>query len=135
MLNIQTFDARAGGNVLYKALAHPVAAEAIERLAARLSDGPLALYDPDGVADALWAMHPSMPAPAEAYVHDVDQIGSLRAGVAARPLTELPRSRCRHLLLAAFDAGRAQARIAWMVPQAMQVATLDEVKLPPEMLT
>ena len=31
MLNIQTFDNRAGGNVLYKALAHPLAAEAIAR--------------------------------------------------------------------------------------------------------
>ena len=29
MLQIQTFDQRAGGNVLYKALAHPLAAEAI----------------------------------------------------------------------------------------------------------
>ena len=29
MLDIQTFDARAGGNVLYKAFAHPVAAEAV----------------------------------------------------------------------------------------------------------
>ena len=32
MLRIQTFDAKAGGNVIYKALAHPLAAEAIERL-------------------------------------------------------------------------------------------------------
>ncbi len=31
MLNIQTFDAQAGGNVIYKALAHPLAGEAIER--------------------------------------------------------------------------------------------------------
>ena len=31
MLNIQTFDARAGGNVIYKALAHPLAAEGIAR--------------------------------------------------------------------------------------------------------
>ena len=30
MLDIRTFDARQGGNVLYKALAHPLAAEAIE---------------------------------------------------------------------------------------------------------
>ena len=37
MLNIQTFDNRAGGNVLYKALAHPLAAEAIARLYARLA--------------------------------------------------------------------------------------------------
>ena len=29
MLNIRTFDAHAGGNVIYKALSHPLAAEAI----------------------------------------------------------------------------------------------------------
>ena len=38
MLDIQTFDARQGGNVLYKAFAHPLAAEAIAALAARLRD-------------------------------------------------------------------------------------------------
>ena len=37
MLNIQTFDNRVGGNVLYKALAHPLAAEAIARLYAHLT--------------------------------------------------------------------------------------------------
>ena len=31
MLQIQTFDQRQGGNVLYKALAHPLAAEGIAR--------------------------------------------------------------------------------------------------------
>ena len=55
MLNIQTFDARAGGNVIYKALAHPLAAEAIARLHARLHE-PVAIYDPDGLAEALLAM-------------------------------------------------------------------------------
>src|SRR3954464_12551749 len=130
MLNIKTFDARAGGNVLYKALAHPVAAEAVERLAGRLKDGALAVYDPDGVADALWAMHPSMPAPAELYVHDVGQIGSTRAGLSAKPLTELPHSSCKHVLIAAFDARRTQDRIAWMVPAGMDVTTLDEARLP-----
>lgn len=135
MLDIQTFDARAGGNVIYKALAHPLAAEAIVRLAARLAAGPLAVYDPDGVASALWAMHPAMPAPAEIFVHDVAQIGQRRAGVAAKPLTDLPHSKAASLLIAAFDAGRIEARIASMVPAGMQVLTLDEAKLPPAMLT
>ena len=134
MLNIQTFDARAGGNVLYKALAHPLAAEGVQRMAARLRGGPLALYDPDGVADALWALHPDMPRPAETYVHDVAHLGQPRAGVAAGALTDLPQSACATLLIAAFDAGRIQARIAPMVPAAMAVATLDEARLPPEML-
>ena len=62
MLHIQTFDNRAGGNVLYKALAHPLAAEAIGRLYGRLArTGPVALYDPDGIAEALFALYPDAP--------------------------------------------------------------------------
>ena len=136
MLDIQTFDARAGGNVLYKAFAHPVAAEAIQRLAAKLREaGPLAVYDPDGVSDALFALHPAMPKAAESYVHDVQQIGEARAGVPARPLTDLPHSECATLLIAAFDAGRVLARIEHMRPHGMTVATLDEARLPAEMLS
>jgi len=136
MLDIQTFDARAGGNVLYKAFAHPVAAEAIQRLAAKLREaGPLAVYDPDGVSDALFALHPAMPAAAESYVHDVQQISASRAGVAARPLTDLPHSACATLLIAAFDAGRVLARIKPMLPAGMAVATLDEARLPEAMLS
>ena len=136
MLDIQTFDARAGGNVLYKAFAHPVAAEAVQRLAARLRNaGPLAVYDPDGVAGALFALHPAMPEAAESYVHDVQQIGETRAGRPARPLTDLPRSACATLLVAAFDAGRTVARIQHMLPAGMAMATLDEARLPDGMLS
>jgi len=136
MLDIQTFDARAGGNVLYKAFAHPVAAEAIQRLAGWLRDaGPLAVYDPDGVSDALFALHPAMPAAAESYVHDVQQIGARRAGVAARPLTDLPQSACATLLVATFDAGRVVARIKHMLPATMAAVTLDDARLPAAMLT
>lgn len=136
MLDIKTFDARAGGNVIYKALAHPLAAEAIERMAAKLATaGPLAVYDADGVASALWAMHPAMPKPEEVFVSDVEQIGQSRAGVGAKPLTDLRQSQCRTLLIAAFDAGRIQSRIGFLLPAGMNVVTLDEVRLPQEMLT
>ena len=134
MLDIQTFDARAGGNVIYKALAHPQAAEAAVAFAATLQT-PLAVYDPDGVASALWSMHPAMPAPSELFVHDVAQLGQVRAGVAAAPLTDLPHSTCRTLLIAAFDAGRIQARIEFMIPNGMNVVSLDALKLPEDMLT
>jgi len=134
MLNIQTFDARAGGNVLYKALAHPVAAELIVALAASI-DGPLAVYDPDGTADALWALHPAMPLAAGAYVHDVAQLGQMRAGQSAQPITALPLSTARTLLIATFDAGRVQARIAQLVPPQMRVVTLDAARVPAAMLS
>jgi hypothetical protein len=136
MLHIQTFDNRAGGNVLYKALAHPMAAEAIGRLYGRLAQsGPVVLYDPDGIADALFALYPDAPKVAGLYVHDVTVVGTERAGMIARPLIDLPASGARIVLIAAFDAARIAARIAELVPQGADVVTLDEVKLPAELLT
>jgi hypothetical protein len=136
MLHIQTFDNRAGGNVLYKALAHPLAAEAIDRLYARLArSGPVALYDPDGIADPLFALYPNVPQLAGLYVHDVTAVGSRRAGHAARPLTELPQSGARVVLIAAFDAASIAARIADLVPPGADVVTLDDAKLPPDLVT
>jgi hypothetical protein len=136
MLNIQTFDARRGGNVLYKALVHPLAAEAIASLAAELRQaGPLGVFDPDGVAAALFALHPEMPAPAAFYVQDVDRLGETLAGAAARPITDLPTSGAARLLIAAFDAGRTEARLRFMLPAGLEVVTLDRAKLPAAMLT
>ncbi|HTR17456.1 MAG TPA: hypothetical protein VMI52_10545 [Acetobacteraceae bacterium] len=136
MLDIQTFDARKGGNVLYKAFTHPLAAEAIAALAAGLRQaGALAVYDPDGIADALFALHPEMPAAAESYVHDVGQIGQQRAGRPALPLTELPHSGAVTLLIAAFDTARIEARIAPLVPPGMAVVSLDRTKLPERLLS
>jgi hypothetical protein len=127
MLHIETFDARAGGNVIYKALAHPLAAEAISRLYARL-DGPVALYDPDGIASALIALYPK--AIDSLFVHDVGVVGQTRVGLTARPLTELVASGARTVLVAAFDADRIVARIAPLLPPGAAVLTLDEARLP-----
>jgi hypothetical protein len=136
MLHIQTFDNRAGGNVLYKALAHPLAAEAIGRLYERLAvSAPVALYDPDGIAEALFALYPDAPPVAGLYVHDVTAVGTERAGLIARPLTDLPASGARIVLIAAFDAARMAARIAELVPAGADVVTLDEARLPGELLT
>ncbi len=132
MLRIQTFDARAGGNVIYKALAHPLAAEAIARLYDRLQ-GPVALYDPDGIADALIAMYPG---PFERlFVHDTAMVGESRGGLTAEPLTQIGTSGAGTILVAAFDAARIVARIAHMIPAGATVLTLDEVRLPDDMLT
>src|SRR5271165_830756 len=136
MLQIQTFDQRAGGNVLYKALAHPLAAERIARLYAHLREAaPVALYDPDGIAEALLALYPDLPDLVGFYVHDTQQVGRVRAGHTARALTALPNSGARALLIAAFDAGRIAARIKTLLPRGAMALTLDEVRLPPELLT
>ena len=134
MLDITTFDARQGGNVLYKAFAHPLAAEAIARLAAGLR-GALAVYDPDGVADALFALHPEMPAPMEAYVHDSERLGAAHAGCRALALVDLPRSAAGTLLVASFDAARLRARLLPLLPAGMDLVSLDDARLPDAMLT
>jgi len=139
MLQIQTFDQRAGGNVLYKALAHPLAAEKIARLYARLREAaPVALYDPDGIAEPLLALYPDLPHLAGLFVHDVQQVGRVRAdrtALTAQPLTALPGSGAHTVLVAAFDAGRIAARIKPLLPPGATTLTLDEVRLPPELLT
>ncbi|MGE0223625.1 MAG: hypothetical protein AB7F35_27010 [Acetobacteraceae bacterium] len=132
MLQIQTFDARAGGNVIYKALAHPLAAEAVGRLYAGLT-GAVAIYDPDGIAEALLAMYPLRAS--GVFVHDVMLVGQERAGLTARPLTDLPDSGAGTVLIAAFDAARTAARIARLVPDGARVVTLDSVRLPDAMLS
>jgi hypothetical protein len=136
MLDIQTFDARRGGNVLYKALAHPLAAEALAGLAGELAAaGPVAVFDPDGVAGALYSLHPGLPAPAEFYVQDVGRLGERLAGVAAQPLVEVPRSGAASLLIAAFDARRVVERMEGLLPERVRVVSLDAARLPAEMLT
>ena len=127
MLNISTFDAHAGGNVIYKALAHPLASEAIARLYAGMQ-GPVAIYDPEGIAEALLAL---CPIPIDAlFVHDTAAIGQSRAGLIAQPLTDLRDSGARIILIAAFDAARISARIAHLVPPDARVVTLDQARIP-----
>ena len=48
------------GTFIYKALTHPLAAEAMTELSARLAP-PIALYDPEGIAAALLALYPDAP--------------------------------------------------------------------------
>jgi hypothetical protein len=135
MLDIRTFDARAGGNVIYKALAHPLAAEAMSRLYAELRDGPVALFDPEDVAAALTVMHPDLPEIEGIYVQDVQLVGARRGAFVARALSDLAASSARTVLIAAFDAQRISARVRALVPEGIAVRTLDDARLPETMLT
>ena len=136
MLDIRTFDARQGGNVLYKALAHPLAAEAIAALYARLAaSGPVAVFDPEGVAGTLFALHPRTPPIEGLYVQDVEAVGRASAGLLAKPVTDLAASPARAVLVAAFDAGRIVARLAPLLPAGAAVLALDEARLPEALLT
>jgi len=78
MLDIETFDNLRGGNVVYKALAHPVAADRLADLAAMLNQrGQVAIYDPDGMAPTLLALSPQFNVEG-VYVHDSRVAGHVR---------------------------------------------------------
>lgn len=135
MLDIQTFDAVKGGNVIYKALAHPLAAEAMGRLVARLSGrGPVALFDPDQVAGPLLTMYPALRAEA-LFVQDVRQVGETRGGLTARPMTEIAASGARQVLVAGFDAQRHISLLKAVLPAETEILSLDEAKIPSERIT
>jgi hypothetical protein len=136
MLDIRTFDARRGGNVLYKALAHPLAAEAVAALYRRLAAaGPVVVLDPDDVIEALLALYPDAPKLHGLYVQDAMAIGRVRAGMTGRSLTDLPASGARSVLVAGFDAERLIARIRHLLPACAEVLSLDAARLPAGMLT
>lgn len=132
MLDIETFDNKRGGNVVYKALSHPLAARALASLAERA--GPVALFDPDGIATPLLALCPHLEIEG-LYVQDTQALGSIRAGHVARALTDLPHARVNTVLLAAFDAGRMAQRLQSLLPPGAALVTLDSVKLPEAWLT
>jgi hypothetical protein len=135
MLAIETFDARRGGNVLYKALTHPLAAEAIAVMAAEMAAGSVAVFDPAGFAPALFALHPEMPAPCDYYVQDCAALGTELAGIAARPVTCLAESRAAFLLIAGFDSDRLVTRYRHLIPAGMIILSLDRARLPYALLT
>jgi hypothetical protein len=134
MLDIETFDASAGGNVVYKALAHPLAAEAVAALYARVV-GPVALVAPADTGAALLALHPDAPRFHERYVQDVSALGRLRAGLPGLALGDLRHSSARSVLLAAFDAKRIVARLAPLLPDGATLLTLDDARIPGRLLT
>lgn len=132
MLDIETFDNLRGGNAVYKALSHPLAARGLAALAVKA--GPVAIFDPDGIAAPLLALCPDLNVQG-VYVQDVQAVGTMRGAHRARPLTELPQAQVQSVLFAAFDAGRLAERLARFLPAGAALLTLDAAKLPDSWLT
>jgi hypothetical protein len=137
MQNVWTFDNLLGGNTIYKALAHPLAAEAMERLRVRLrAAGPIALYDPFSQAHAFAELHNLEGLQiAGVYVQDVRQVGARSFGHTARPVTEIGASGAKIVFIAAFDSARAVAQIAHFLPANCVVLSFDDLRLPTALIT
>jgi hypothetical protein len=136
-LSIDTFSNQVGGFSFFKAVGHPLTAGAIDALLRRLAEtGPVALYDPMGHLGTLAELHDlGRLDVSEVYVQAVERIGETVLGRPALPVTGLAATRARTVLIAGFDAARAADHVRHLLPQGVELVTLDAVRLPDAMLT
>jgi len=104
-LRIDTFDNARGGNTLYKALVHPLAATPGQALVGALArGGRVAIVDPHGAAEGFAELFGLAGIEiAGVYVQDIARIGRTALGRAGEPVTALAESGARTVLVAAFD--------------------------------
>ena len=135
-LRIETFSNTSGGNAFFKAVTHPLAARAAAELLTRLARGPVAIYDPDGQADAFAELYDLKRLDlAGVFVQELAAIGRTVLGRAAQPVTELRECRARRVLVIAFDAARALQHIRHLMPQGAEALSLDAMRIPDDLLT
>ena len=137
-LAIASFEPQRGASVSFKALGHPLVSPRVHKLLAELAaSGPLAVFDPEGLAGELFALYPRSGCRiAERYVQRVEDLAAECPGPTPRTLLELPTSRAEALLVASFDAARLiEQQLAALAPQSMRIHSLDEVRLPDAFLS
>jgi hypothetical protein len=140
-LKIDTFDNRTGGNGYYKAVSHPLAADAAPALMARLraADG-VAIYDPLGYAEGFAAFYPLDGIHIRGlFVQDIQKIGETVLGLRTQPVTDMAGAAVGApvdiLFVTAFDADKTVDHIRHMLPNGCEVLSLDALRLPADMLT
>ena len=136
-LKIDTFSNQVGGFSFFKAVGHPLTADALDGLLSRLADaGPVALYDPMGHLGTLAELHDLTRLPvAGVFVQAVERIGEDVLGRAAQPVTALPDCPAKTVLIVGFDAARAADHIRHLLPAGAELVTLDAARLPDAMLS
>jgi hypothetical protein len=148
MLNIETFQNadlshgwrpgnNAGGSTLFKALGHPLAARKGRALVEGLKGkGPVAIYDPTGMIGNFNSYFDLKQLEIEGYyVQRVEDLDGTFLGHKARPLSQMKESKAAAVLVLLFDAKGVLAPLTHLFPKGADVRTLDEMRIPDEMLT
>lgn len=127
----------AGGSTLFKALGHPLAARrGAELIASLRTDGPVAIYDPSGVIGNFHAYFDLSSLDLAGYfVQRVEDLEAAFLGHDAQPLSALAQSGARAVLVLGFDTDKVLPSIAHLFPAGARIATLDEMRIPDDMLT
>ncbi|MAI49679.1 MAG: hypothetical protein CMM16_03820 [Rhodospirillaceae bacterium] len=140
-LKIDTFDNRSGGSSYYKAISHPLAAEAATSLLSTLRDADgVAIYDPLGYSEGFAAFYPLDGINLRGvFVQDIEKIGDTVLGHQTQPVTDMPGFAIGALLdvvfVMAFDADKLIDQVRHLLPTGTEVASLDALRLPDAMLS
>ena len=136
-LAIETFDNVHGGNAFFKAIDHPLAAEKIRTLLGGLGrDGGVAVYDPLSLCAAFGQMYDLSSVPIAGYfIQNVEQQGQALGRHQAVPVTELKHTKVRTLFVTAFDAVQHVEHIRHLLPDGIEIASFDQIRLPESMLS
>lgn len=136
-LKINTFSNTSGGNSVFKALTHPLAAEKTQALLQRLcAAGPVAVYDPNGQFGEFAALYDVGAIQiTDLFVQNIAHIGREFGSLRAKPVTAMKESAARTVFVAAFDLDRIKAQFAHLVPEKAALVSLDEIRLSEEFLT
>jgi hypothetical protein len=136
-LNIDTFSNKDGGFSFFKAVGHPLAAEKVRTLIHRMAaEGPVAIYDPLGNANAFAELHDLTALEiAGVYVQNVESIGAEILGLPAQPITALPDANVATVLVINFDADRMIEHLYDLILPGVMVESLDSIRLNDAMLT
>ena len=132
MLDIRTFGPQ-GGNVLYKALAHPLAAEALTRMEKAFTGQTIVIYDPEDTVRTLVALYPGLK-PSVVLVHDTEQVGQPDGfGGAKQALLKLPDTEAGIILALSFDDAKMRGRLGKLL-NGRTLHTLAPARLPDDMI-
>ncbi|MDI6653824.1 hypothetical protein QMA67_12870 [Gluconobacter japonicus] len=132
MLDIRTFGPQ-GGNVLYKALAHPLAAEALTRMEQDFTGQTIAIYDPEDTVRTLVALYPGLR-PSMVLVHDTEQVGQPDGfGGERKALVDLPHVDADIILALSFDDAKMRGRLGSLL-NGRDLHTLASARLPDDMI-
>ena len=136
-LPIKTFSNKDGPDCLFKALGHPL----VPILAARLLENlraarEVAVYDPFDVLDAFAVFNDVNDINfLDLYVQDINDVGCIRRGMTAQPISLLSRSKAELLFVLMFDADRFLTQIDGLLPANVTCLTLDSLRLPHDFIT
>ncbi|MEX1153972.1 hypothetical protein [Parvibaculum sp.] len=127
----------AGGATLFKALGHPLTAPKGNALIADLAKaGPVAIYDPVGTIGNFHAYYDLSRLDIAGYfVQRVEDLGGAFLGHDAKPVSAVAASGAKAVLVLTFDAQKTLPSIAHLFPEGARIATLDDIRLPDDMLT